>query len=234
MRSRILASLPLALGLALAPTSARAQTTLDSGSFRLTRAGQEVGTESFTIRQDGSGPAAVVIAQGTVALDTSKVTQELTSWLRIAPGGGRTTEYRLKIQGTAPERLTGALAGGRFSARILSPAGEMMREYLASAGAVVVDDGIVHQYYFLAREVGSNTSRVAIIIPRQNRQVLVTVALAPAQPLDIDGHRVQARLLRITGAGLPERQLWVDARGRVLRLAIPALQLVATRTALPG
>jgi len=234
MRSRILAPATLGFALALAPLPGRAQGLLDHGSFRLTLAGQEVGTETFTIRQDGTGAAAVTVAQATVALDTGRVAQELTSWLRLSPLAARTAEYRLNVQGSAQQQITGTIAGGRFSARIVSPAGEMMREYLASNDAVVVDDGLVHQYYFLAQRAGSATTRVPLLIPRESRQVLATVAAGGSEPIEIGGHRVDARLLRVSGAGLPERQLWVDARGRVLRLAIPSRGFVATRTALPG
>ncbi len=234
MRGRIVAPATLGLALALAPAQLRAQGVLDRGSFRLTLAGQEVGTESFTIRQDGTGPAAVTIAQGTVALDTGRVAQELTSWLRLSPVAARTAEYRLNVQGSDQQQITGTVAGGRFSARIVSPAGEMMREYLASDGAVVVDDGLVHQYYFLAQRAGSSTSRIPLLIPRESRQVLSTVTTIGSDAIDIDGHRVDARRLRVSAAGLPDRDVWVDGRGRILRLAVPSRGFVATRTAIPG
>ncbi len=234
MRGRIVAPATFGLALALAPAQVGAQGVLDRGSFRLTLAGQEVGTETFTIRQDGAGPAAVTVAQGSVALDTGRVAQELTSWLRLSPVAARTAEYRLNVQGSAQQQITGTIAGGRFSARIVSPAGEMMREYLASDGAVVVDDGIVHQYYFLAQRAGSSTTRVPLLIPRESRQVLSTVAAAGSDAIEIGGRRVDARLLRVSGPGLPERELWVDARGRVLRLAVPSRGFVATRTSIPG
>jgi len=234
MRSRIVAPLTIGIALALGPAPARAQGVLDRGTFRLTLAGQEVGSESFTIRQDGTGAAAVTLAQGSVALDTGKVAQELTSWLRISAGGARPAEYRLSVQGSAQEQITGSVAGGRFSARIVSPAGEMMREYLASDGAVVVDDGLVHQYYFVAQRAGGASTRVALLIPRESRQVLATVTDGGSDPIDIGGRRVDARLLRVSGAGLPERQLWIDAQGRVLRVSIPSRGFVATRTAVPG
>ena len=234
MRRRIAAPFTLGLALALAPVPARAQGVLDRGSFRLTLAGQEVGTETFTIRQDGTGPGAVTVAQGSATLDTGGVVQELTSWLRVSPVAARTAEYRLTVQGSAQQQITGTVAGGRFSARIVSPSGEMMREYLASDGAVIVDDGLVHQYYFLAQRAGSATTRVPLLIPRESRQVVTIVTAGGSDPIEIGGRRVDARLLRISGAGLPERQLWIDARGRVLRVAVPSRGFVATRTSLPG
>ncbi len=225
--------LTVALTVTAAPAALRAQgAVLDRGSFRLTLGGQEVGTETFTIRQDGTGPAAITIAQGTVTLDTGSVAQELTSWLRLTPGGGRAAEYRLNIQGSAHEQLTGAMAGGRFSARIVSPAGEMMREYLASDGAVVVDEGIAHQYYFLAQRAGSSTARIPVLVPRESRQVVVTVTPSGSQGLDIGGRHIDARHLVVTGGGQPDHEVWVDGDGRVLRVSIPSSGFVATRTSI--
>lgn len=232
-RSTLPFALVVATAIAAAPAAVQAQgTVLDRGTFRLTVAGQEVGTETFSIRQDGSGPAAITIAQGTVALDTGRVAQEMTSWLRVSPAGGRAAEYRLTIQGGAHEQITGAIAGGRFSARIVSPSGEMMREYLASDGAVVVDEGIAHQYYFLAQRAGSSTARVPMLIPRENRQVLATVTPAGEGAVDIGGRRVDSRHVVISVPGRPDRELWLDASGRVLRVAIPSTGFVATRTSL--
>src|SRR5512140_1199118 len=220
-RSILLYALTIATAMAAVPAALHAQgTVLDRGTFRLTVAGQEVGTDTFTIRQDGAGPAAITIAQGTVALDTGRVAQELTSWLRVSPAGGRAAEYRLNIQGGAHEQITGAIAGGRFSARIVSPAGEMMREYLASDGAVVVDEGIAHQYYFLAQRAGSAASRVPVLVPRESRQVLATVTAAGSDAIDIGGQKVQARHLVVSASGRADRELWLDADGRVLRVSV--------------
>ena len=55
------AAFPLLFGLltALSSTTLKAQTvTLDEGSFRLRVGGQEVGTETFNIRQNGTGETA--------------------------------------------------------------------------------------------------------------------------------------------------------------------------------
>lgn len=224
--------LALVLAVPALPATASGQAVLDRGSFRLTLAGQEVGTESFSIRQDGTGPSAITIAQATVALDSGKVTQEVTSWLRISPAGARAAEYRLRVQGSSQEQITGTVAGGRFSARIVSPAGEMMREYLASEGAVLVDDGLAHQYYFLAQRAGSGSSRIPVLVPRQSRQVLATVSADGTDAIEIGGRRVDARRLLISGGGQPDRQLWVDAENRVLRLSIPSRGFVATRTSM--
>ena len=68
--------LPLLVILGL-PTALGAQTTtLDEGSFRFFLAGREIGTETFNIRQSGTGDDAVIIAQGSVVVDTAGAPQD--------------------------------------------------------------------------------------------------------------------------------------------------------------
>lgn len=223
----------LALGVSLNGRAARAQTvSLDEGVFRLVASGQEVGTETFSIRQNGTGESAIVIAQGRIVLDTAGA-QEVNASLELRGSAMRPSAYQVAVQGAHPERIAGRLVGGRFSARIISPSGEMMREYLASQGAVLVDDGLAHQYYFLAQRAGSGPVRVPVLVPRENRQVVATVTPAGAEPLQLGGTTVQARRLDIALTGMPARSVWVDGQGRVLKLEVPSLHFSAVRTAVP-
>jgi hypothetical protein len=219
---------------AAAAGAARAQTvTLDEGSFRILVGGREVGTETFSIRQNGSGPAAVVIARGRVTLDTAKAGQELNSTLQLAGGTLRPAAYDLTVEGADDQKIAGRVVGSRFSARIRSASGENMREYLVSDGAILADDGIAHQYYFLAQHVQGQSGRVPLLIPRQGRQVWAEVDVAAAEPVSVGGQSVVARRLTVRPTGGNERRVWVDDQGRVLRLEVPANQMVAERMALP-
>lgn len=214
----------------------RAQTvSLDEGSFRLSVGGQEVGTETFSIRQNGTGDNAIVIAQGRVALDKDgRGAEELNASLELAGAALRPAAYQINVQGGQSQKIAGRIAGGRFSARIISPAGEMMREYLASDGAVLVDEGVAHQYYFLARKLGANkTLRVAVIIPRESRQLTAQVDAQGQDRIQVGGKTVEAHRISVTVPGTPERQLWIDDNGRVLRLEIPSRKYLAERSALP-
>jgi hypothetical protein len=123
--------------------------------------------------------------------------------------------------------------GGRFSAQIVSPAGEMMREYLAGDGAVVADEGVAHQYYFLARRAAGKSARIPLIIPRLNRQVVAQVTYGGAERIAIAGRSFDAQKYTIAAAGSPNREVWVDSEARVLRLEVPARKFVAQRVAAP-
>ncbi len=217
--------MPLALG---AQT-----TTLDEGTFRLLIDGREVGTETFAIRQSGTGDRAVVIAQGRIVLAGADGSEQLTSSLQLAGSELRPAAYDLQVEGGDAERIAGRVAGGRFSARIVRPSGEQMREYLVSDGAVIADEGVAHQYYFLAQRVGAEGGRVPIIIPRTSRQVWAEVSVGGSETVQVGGTSVSARRLDVRPQGGAAAQVWVDALGRVLRVAIPSSSFVAERTAAP-
>jgi hypothetical protein len=219
----------------LSASPARAQTvTLDEGTFRLLIGGREVGTETFSIRQNGSGADAVIIARGRVVLDSDPGARQLTSSLQLAGGTLRPAAYDVKLEGADARQIAGRVAGGRFSARIVSSAGENMREYLVSDGAVVVDEGIAHHYYFLARRLGSDASAsIPVVIPQDSRQVVAQVSSGPSESVRVGGGSVEGRRLTV-GVGGNERTVWVDDQGRVLRLEMAGDRLVAERTAPPG
>ncbi|HET9438896.1 MAG TPA: hypothetical protein VFO52_01925 [Longimicrobiales bacterium] len=226
----VVAALTLA---AVAP--AEGQTvTLDEGSFRISVGGREVGTEVFSIRQNGSGQNAVIIAVGRVVLDSDKGPQELSSELQVAGATLRPAAYEVRVQGASAEQIKGRVVGGRFSAQIVSPAGEQMREYLAGEGAVVADEGVAHQYYFMARRADGKSTRMPVIIPRLNRQVVADVRDSGPEKIAIAGRSFEARKYTISPAGQPAREIWVDAEGRVLRLEIPDRKFVAQRVAAPN
>src|SRR5262245_10023447 len=230
------AAIPLLFGVFAVSisTAVGAQTvTLDEGSFKLRVGGQEVGTETFNIRQNGTGESAVVIAVGKVVIDTARGSQEINAQLRMKGPKLQTSAYQENVEGGNASKISGMVVGGRFSARIMSAAGEQMREYMASDGAVVADDGMAHHYYFLAQRLGSQTARVPVLIPRQSKQVTATVTNRGTEAVTVGGASLQGRHLVVSLPGNGERNVWVDDKGRVLRLEIPAQNLVAERVAAP-
>jgi hypothetical protein len=230
------AAFPLLFGLVatLGSTTVPAQTvTLDEGAFKLRVGGQEVGTETFNIRQNGSGESAVVIAVGKVVLDTARGGQEINAQLSMKGPALQTSAYQVNIEGANASKISGLVVGGRFSARIISSAGEQMREYMASDGAVVTDDGLAHHYYFLAKRVGSESARVPVLVPRESKQFSATVTSRGNEAVTIGGASVQARHLVVNITGKGQRDVWVDSQDRVLRVEVPDQKFLAERVALP-
>jgi hypothetical protein len=229
---RILTALA-ALLLAAPPLSAQTA-MVDQGTYRLLVNNREVGTETFTLRQSGTGADAVLIAGGRVVLDGAAGAQQIASEIRLSGVQLRPASYDITVEGADAQRIAGRLVGSRFSARIRSEAGEAGREYLVSEGAVVLDEAVAHHYYFLARRLDAATARVPVLLPRQSRQVWAEVAVTGTESIQIGGQSLQARRVVVRPEGELERIIWIDAQGRVLRLEIPARSYAAVRTAAPA
>ncbi|MEO5510598.1 MAG: hypothetical protein ABIV28_02365 [Longimicrobiales bacterium] len=212
----------------------RAQTeTLDEGTYRVMVGGIEVGMETFTIRQNGSGADAVVIAKGRVVLEASKGGSQIQATVQLSGQGLRPAAYEVEVRGADAQGIRATVRGSRVSARIMSSAGENQREYLVSDGAVLVDEGVAHQYYFLARRAGTGSISVPIVMPRQSRQVTASVTFKGDEQVTIAGRSVAARHLTVQPQGSAAVEVWADSEGRILKVEIPSRQYVAIRTALP-
>ena len=117
--------------------------------------------------------------------------------------------------------------GGRFSARVQSARGESAKEYIVANGALILDDDVFHQYFFLARRapVGS----VPVVVPRRSTQLTMRVEPLGGERVTVGGRALEARRFRLTEPGGAVRELWTDDAGRVLRVEIPSRGVVAVR-----
>ncbi|MFL5539782.1 MAG: hypothetical protein ACJ8J0_12355 [Longimicrobiaceae bacterium] len=213
---------------AAAPLAAQ---NVDQGTFRVFVGGHEVGTEEFTITQSGSGSVAVTMASGKVDLRLPEGSLQLTPRLRAQGVGADPVQYQVDVSGDAPQRVVGTIGGGRVSAKIVTAAGEQLREYVASAGAVVLDEYVAHHYYFLATR--THAGRVPVIVPRENKQVMATVSSRGEEPVQVGGRSVRAFHLRVQPQGGAEADVWVDDLNRVIKVQIPARGYLAERIELP-
>jgi hypothetical protein len=219
-------------GFALAGAPATAQVgAADAGAFDVQVGGRTAGTEEFTIRQSGSGAGAEIVADGRIQLVVPSGTVDLTTRLQASGFQVEAVAYEVAVGGSSPRKVVGTIGNGRFSARIATPSGEQMREYVASSGAIVLDDGVAHHYYFLARRM--RNGRVPIIIPRENIQVMATVRDAGEESVTIGGETVPLYHLEVQPDGGELRHVWLDDLGRVIRVEIPSRGYVAVRSELP-
>jgi hypothetical protein len=228
---RLLAAAVLLGTVAAAPARAQAGAS-DSGTFLVSVGGRQVGTEEFSIVQTGVGANSEIVASGHVQLQLPTGIVDLTPRLRTTGFQANPVSYEVTVGGANPRRVVGNIAGGRVSARTLTSAGEQMREYLASADAVVLDEGVAHQYYFLARRMRNGT--VPVILPRENRQVIATVTGRGEESVLIGTERVSLYHIVVSPAGGDVRHVWVDALGRVIKVEIPARGYVAIRSQIPA
>ena len=212
-----------------APVQAAAQA--DSGTFVVFVEDRQVGTEEFIISQAGSGAGAELVATGRVRVRLPEGTLELTPRLTTRGVGAAPVSYQVDVGGSSPSRIVGTVGGGRFSAKIVTGAGEQLREYVASSGAVVLDQGVAHHYQFLAQR--THQGRVPVIVPRENRQVMATVSSQGEERVEIGGVAATVYHLVVQPAGGEEHHVWVDDLNRVVRVEVPARAWRAERTRMP-
>lgn len=224
----------LSATLLVLPTAAPAQVAVvDEGTFTITRGGTRIGQETFTIRRTASPGGDVYVANATVDFDAQRISPALR-----ADGAFSPLLYQLEVKSgdEVQERLLGRVGRGRFSAQVKTPKGESTKEYVVSDDALVLDDDVFHQYYFLAqraRQLGASGGAVPVVIPRSNRQVVMRVRPAADERLTVGGSALDARQLVLTEPAGATRRIWVDGQGRVLKVSLDGRGVVATRDGPP-
>ncbi len=215
-------SLVVVLAATPQPGSAQAERTIDAGSFSITRNGQRTGRETFTILEQPRGEGWEQVAKGTLSYGDTLIRPDL----KTDPSGAAVT-YSVETRNSDNERWKGAIVRGRVSAEIHTSHGDSEKQYIVTDGALILDDDVFHQYYFIPKRTTNGT--VPILIPRRNTQMQLKVAAAGSETVTIGTKDIEARHFVLTETDGARRDLWVDAAGRVLKVAIPARGIVALR-----
>jgi hypothetical protein len=224
-RLRLLATL---LSFAAGPATAQVS-AVDEGSFTIIRDGARAGREDFSIRSAPSVGGRVLVAQGSLVMGARRLAPALN-----ADTSGFPTKYQMEVRldGRIIQTLSVQVSRNHYEARISREDGESAREFRLPAGTVAAEDDVIHHLWFIARR-GPGTV-VPVLVPSRSVVESVTIEPAGTEHLTIDGRDLEARhfVLRTGGTGVA-RDVWVDAGGRMLKAAIPALRLVAVRDEAP-
>lgn len=200
-------------------------TSLDEGSFTLSRDGERVGREDFSVRSTSGSGAPVLVAQARLTIGPR----------RLAPGlnadtSGFVLRYQneIRIDGRVVETYSGVTARDHYASRVQRQDGESAREFRLPRGTVAVDDEVVHQLWFVARR--GPGAVVPVLVPRRNVVETVRVTLVGHEQLTIDIREFDTThlSLRTDGTGVV-RDVWIDASGRMLKAAFPGVRTVAVR-----
>ena len=80
----------------------------------------------------------------------------------------------------------------------------------------------------MARHAGRGEA-LAVVVPRRNVQVTMRVENQGAEAVTVGGRSMAATHLVLTEPGGASRDVWADAQGRVLRVAMPGHGVVVER-----
>jgi hypothetical protein len=195
---------------------------VDEGSFTISIGGRPAGRENFRISSVTRGTEVDHMARADVAYGDRKITPELR-----ADSRGTALEYRVTRSGDAPESWHGVIVRGRLSATLSTPRGPAAREFIVPTGALIMDDDLFHQLYFVA--LRTKSGRVPVIVPHRNDQFQVTVSTVGTETVQVGTRELEATHLQVNQPSGAVTDVWVDSAGRVLRVAVPARRLVAVR-----
>ena len=197
---------------------------VDEGSFTISHQGTRIGREEFAIRRTPNPGGDVLVANATVVYTDRRLSPALQTDAAGAP-----LRYQVEVSAGADiqERLQGRVGRGRFSAQLRTPRGESAREYVVADGALILDDDVFHQYYFVAR--AGRTGAVPVVVPRRNVQLTMRLENEGADVVAIGGIRLSATRYVMTEPDGATRRIWVDAQGRVLKVTLDARGITATR-----
>jgi hypothetical protein len=216
--------------LLLLPVAARAQSSaiVDEGTFVVTRNGTAAGRESFRITRTPGPNGQVLLCTGQSAIGDTRVTSRLAT---DSVGVPVSYDANILTRGTQMVRLRGGGRPGRFSILMQTQTGESAKDYLLSNGALLLDDDVFHQFYFVPRL--TSHANIIAIDPRGSSQTTYSLADRGGENVTIGRQSVPARHYALVSATGATQDVWVDGAGRLLKVALPAKGLIALRDELP-
>jgi hypothetical protein len=211
--------------LVLVPALAAGQgsAVIDEGTFTVTQKGVPLGRESFRIIRAPAPGGQVFQATGTSVLGETKVTTRLGT---DSAGVPVLYESEVTQRGQLVHRLRGNGRPGRFSVLAQTSKGESAREYVLNNGGLLLDEDVFNHFFFVG--VAAHHAEIIVLTPRSTRQVRMGLEARGEENVDIGGRSIAARRFTLV-AGDGSRDVWVDEKGRLLKIAIPDRGLIALR-----
>lgn len=216
---RVIPAMLLLASTAPAPAPEQSSTVVDEASFTFTRGGIAYGTESFKIVQRAGTDGVEYVAQGTRTTDGRIVKTALT-----ADSSGSATNYSRTTTGGGAAQLTARRSVNRLT--VNEQGGQSStRDYVFGPGTVILDDDVIHQFYFVTwrapRTVtyvtpGGRTSAQGVLIEVGRENVTLGSGTVPAGKY-------------LFGTGDATREIWVDSDRRLLKVSYPAEGIIGTR-----
>ena len=215
----------LALTAAL-PVGLRAQTSavVDEGTFSVSKSGAPLGRESFRIKREVAPGGQVFQATGESALGDTRLTTRLGT---DSTGVPVSYETEIRDRGEVVQRIQGRGRPGRFSVLMQTRSGESAREYVLNNGALLMDDDVFHHFFFVPLAVAH--AQLIVIAPRGMQQSQFRLEERGNDTIDIAGRTIESRHFALITPGGATEDVWIDGKGRLLKVSIPAKALVALR-----
>ncbi len=220
MRIPILSGLIITALSILTPLQAQ-NIVLDEGAFRLYLNGDPAGREEFSIRRIGMGSQARVILRGSVEMEREDGDLSLAPALDARGPEMAVATYQIKAQGAVNTQIYLGLTDSRYQSRVISSAGEQLREFRAGPGSVLLDRGVAHHHYLLTPHLDETGAvSLTVLSPRDGLQTRMTLTFLGTAEIQVADRLHSARHFRLEGSE-STRDVWLDEQNRVLAVEIP-------------
>ncbi|HEX8724953.1 MAG TPA: DUF6134 family protein [Gemmatimonadaceae bacterium] len=212
----------------LAPHASAQETTVDEGSLVITRNGAPIGREAYRIVRAAAGGGQAYRATATVSFDSARIALRLTT---DSVGAPLTYEAEVRVRAQLAAHVDGSGRPGRFSTLTKTPHGESAHDFVMGANPLLVDPQAFDPYFFAL--LPPRRSAFSVVDPRLGTQATFRFEERGQESIRVGRGTASARHYALIAPDGASRDIWVDAQGHLLRVAIPAQGLVAQRDELP-
>jgi Domain of unknown function (DUF6134) len=223
----VLLSLAAALCAHAAPLPAQ-ESPVDEGTLVITKNGAPVGREAYRIVRAAAGGGQAYRATATISFNDDRLSLRLTT---DSVGATLTYEIDVRVHDSVTDHVDGNGRPGRFSTLAKTPDGESARDYVMGPNPLAIDQEAFDPYYFAT--IPPRRSQFSAIDPRAGTRTTFRFVERGQEPIRVGRGTVMATHYALVGPDGASRDVWVDGRGHLLRVAIPAKGLVAQRDELP-
>lgn len=203
---------------ATAAASVDAQVTVDEGVFLITRNGAEVGTETFAIRESGSGDNLQTVAAARLHLHVDGKSRHLVPRLLVVGPAAEFRGYQSKTSGDQQMEIRLEREADRVVAHQTSEQGERMRELRLPASALVLERFVAHQFHFVGTRLKNGQTQFGLLPVAGSPGGQATATSAGEESVSVGGTDVRASRYTVT-AGDRTWTVWFDQQWRVLAVS---------------
>ncbi len=203
----------------------------DSGTFILTFAGRQFGTEKFAIHSFPDRIDAEAEIQLRVEQDGKSLDYHLASKL-VLDSQLRPLTYTWSQKGSQPSSLQVDFRTRPAKSRFRAEGGpEDDRDFDLPKDVAILDDNVFHHLELIAgryNRAAGGAQTFQAFVPHEGLPLALTVTDVGAESVDIAGQTMSLRHLVVSDQRA-HIDLWVDEQQRLQRVSIPEAQLEAVR-----
>lgn len=212
-----------------AGAAATAQQIVDQGALAILRNGTVIGREEFVVRRGHGGSSAGYTVTTTAYYPAERPTRTIMVALTVdADSQAATAQFEL-FDGQR-ETVLMSLGSRRVIVRVRTAAGESAREYPGADRRLVTRDSVHAIYAIPPRQA---PGPVRLVSPSVAGRTSATLTLHGSRLTDVGGTSRTLNQISLEGAGGDAVHLWYDEQGRLMKVAVPARNLVAVRLLAP-